>query len=202
MNSTAPKSPMPWLSVGLLAVLLALAPYAMTFAPHGPYYAGQALHAPDSPDSLYPGRVALVLFGLAATVVTFAEFVRSFHHGSFDAVSAPPSFAAFFACAVVGWRLYPYWVMGVYQVCIGAFPPRDQDPKSMIPMTWISELWRLPVMVLPLLCYVVLPGLAVLSGVLLWRRQFVAAGITASCASIALVFMLAYSPDYMTWLMD
>ena len=201
MNAIACKPTIPWLSIGLLVVLLSLAPYAMTFAPHGAYYVGQTLHSPDSPDSLYALRVVLILFGLIATVVTFAQFVRSFRHGP-SSLLAVPSFAAFFACAVVGWRSFPYWVMGVYQVGIGAFPPRDQDPKSMIPMTWISEFWRLPVMILPLLCYVVLPGLAVLAGVLLWKRQFVAAGITASCASVALVFMLAFSPDYMTWLMD
>ena len=202
MNTTATKTQIPWLSIGLLAVLLCLVPYVMTFAPHGAYYVGQTLHTPDSPASLYPLRVALVLFGLIATVITFAQFVRSFRHGHSSLVSAAPSFAAFFACAVIGWRSFPYWVMGVYQVGIGTFPPRDQDPKSMIPMTWISELWRLPVMFLPLLCFVVLPVLAVLAGILLWRRQFVAAGITASCAGIALVFMRAFSPDYMIWLMD
>ena len=202
MNSTVTRTQMPWLSIGLLAVLLCLVPYAMTFAPHGAYYVGQTLHTPDSSASLYPLREALVLFGLIATVVTFAQFLWSLRHGPASLVSAPPSFAAFFACAVVGWRSFPYWVMGVYQVGIGKFPPRDQDPKSMIPMTWIGELRRLPVMFLPLLCYVVLPGLALLSGVLLWRRQFVAAGITATCASVALVFMLSFSPKYMIWLMD
>jgi hypothetical protein len=202
MNSTVTRPQMPWLSIGLLAVLLCLVPYAMTFAPHGASYVGQTLHAADSSASLYPLREALVLFGLIATLSAFAQFLWSLRHGPASLVSAPPSFAAFFACAVVGWRSFPYWVMGVYQVTIGNFPPRDQDPKSMIPMTWIGELWRLPVMFLPLLCYVVLPGLALLSGVLLWRRQFVAAGITATCASVALVFMLSFAPNYMIWLMD
>lgn len=174
----------------------------MSFAPHGSYYVGEAIHAPDSPASLYPLRVALVIFGLAATVIAFAELVRPLNRRRRDFLSFSPSFAAFLACAVVGWRSYPYWVMGVYQIGIGAFPSRDQDPKSLIPMTWIGEFWRLPVMFLPLLCYVVLPGLMVLAVVLLWRRQFVAAGITACCASVALLFMLTFSPDYMAWLMD
>jgi hypothetical protein len=202
MNPTASKTMIPWLSLGLLAALFGLAPYVMSFAPHGPYYVGQVLHDPDSSDSFYALRVMLVLFGLVATVVAFVQFLRSFRPGAPGFVSAVPSFAAFFACAVVGWRSFPYWIMGVYQVGIGAFPQRDQDPKSMIPMAWIGEFWRLPVMFLPLLCYLVLPGLTVLAGVLLWKRQFVAAGITVSCASVAFFFMLAFSPDYMTWLMD
>jgi len=202
MNSTIPKTKLPWLSLALLGILLILTPYATTFAPHGAYYVGQVLQKPDSPDSLYPLRVVLVLFGLVATVVTFAEFLRLLRHGGSRLATAAMSFAAFFASAVVGWRLFPYWVMGVYQVGIGAFPQRDQDPKSMIPMTWIGEFWRLPVLFLILLCYVVLPGLAVLAGVLLWKRQFTAAGITAGCTGIALMFMRAFSPDYMAWLMD
>jgi hypothetical protein len=202
MNTTATKIQMPWLSLGLLTALLALTPYAMSFAPHGSYYVGESVHAPDSPASLYPLRVALVIFGLVTTVIAFAEFVRVLSRGRCDFISLAPSFAAFFACAVVGWRSYPYWVMGVYQVGIGAFPPRDQDPKSLIPMTWIGEFWRLPVMFLPLLCFVVLPGLAALVIFSLWRGQFTGAAITACCATVALLFMLAFSPDYMAWLMD
>ena len=186
MNSTVTKTQMPWLSIGLLVVLLCLAPYAMTFAPDGAYYVGETRHTPESPASVYPLRVALVLFGLIATAVTFAQFLWSFRRGPESLVTAPPSFAAFFACAVVGWRSFPYWVMGVYQVRIGHFPPRDQDPKSMIPMTWIGELWRLPVMILPLLCYVLLPGLSFLSGVLLWRHPFVRAGIPGPVARVTL----------------
>jgi hypothetical protein len=202
MNPAELKPTIPWLSLGLLAVLLVLAPYAMTFPPHGSYYSGQTIHEPDSPASLYPLRITLIVFGLVATVVAFVEFVRAFHTAPAGVVPAAPAFAAFFACAVVGWRSYPYWVMGIYQVGIGTFPSRDQDPKTLIPMTWIGELWRLPVMFLPLLCYVVFPALAIFVLLLLWRRQFIAALITAGCSSVALVFMLAFSPDYTAWLMD
>ena len=81
MTVTVPKIPRPWLSLGLLAALLALTPYAMNFAPHGSYYVGGTVHAPDSPSSLYPYRVALVIFGLVATVIAFAELVRAWWRG-------------------------------------------------------------------------------------------------------------------------
>jgi hypothetical protein len=200
MNADS-KTALPWLSIILLVVLLGLVPYAMTFAPYGPDYLGGTLQMPNGPDSLYPVRVALILFGLVATVVALTQFVRTFRRAP-SRISAVPSFAVFFACAVVGWRSIPYWVMGVFQVSLGAFPPRDQDPKGMIPMTWMSEFWRLPVLSLSLLGYVVLPGLVVLAGMLLWRRQFGGAVITASCASVALGFMLGFSPEYLSWLMD
>ena len=174
----------------------------MSFGPHGSYYVGDTLHAPDSPDSLYPRRATLIVFGLAATVVAFGECLLALRHVRRRIAAMAPSLATFFACAVIGWRSYPYWAMGVYQVGIGSYPQRDQDPKALIPMTWIGEFWRLPVMFLYLICYLALPALAVQTIILLKRRQFFAAGVTAGCTSIALIFMLACSPDYMAWLMD
>ena len=76
------------------------------------------------------------------------------HRTRADFVGLASFAAVFLACAVVGWRSYPYWATGVYQVGIGAFPPMDQDPKRMIPMLWIGDLWRLPVLLLYWLCYV------------------------------------------------
>lgn len=78
----------------------------------------------------------------------------------------------------------------------------DQDPKSLIPMIWIGDLWRLPVLLLYLLCYVGVPTLSVVAFVAFWRRRFVAGIVTAVCIIITLVFMLGFSPDYVTWLMD
>jgi hypothetical protein len=177
----------------LLLILVALAPYAMGFQPY-PEYA--------STDSLQPRRVSLVFLGLTATVAAFAEFMVMVRRARADALELASFAAVFLACAVVGWRSYPYWATGVYQVAIGAFPPMDQDPKRMIPMLWIGDLWRLPVLLLYLLCYAAVPVLSVAVIVALWRLRFVAGFITALCIGIVLTFMLGFSPDYIAWLMD
>src|SRR5262249_39858460 len=109
----------------------------MSFQPYPPY---------ASTDSLQPRRVALVLFGLTTAIVAFVEFVATLRRTRTDSIALAPFAAVFLACAVVGWRSYPYWATGAYQVGIGAFPPMDQDPKRMIPMLWIGDLWRLPVL--------------------------------------------------------
>lgn len=192
MNTTNNNLRLPWLSLGLLLFLVALAPYVMSFQPY----------VPDAADSLHPRRVALVLFGLAAAVAALVEFVAELRRTHTDIVTTAPFAAVFLACAVVGWRSYPYWATGVYQVGIGAFPPMDQDPKGLMPMIWIGELWRLPVLLLPLLCYVAVPSLAVAVIVALWRRRFIAGFVTVLCIGITLLFMLGFSPDYVTWLMD
>ena len=78
----------------------------------------------------------------------------------------------------------------------------DQDPKNMIPMTCIGELWRGTVLLLYVLCYVAVPTLSVAAILELRRRHFVAGSITAACVGITLLFMLGFSPDYVLWLLD
>jgi hypothetical protein len=195
VNTNTNNLRLPWLSLSLLLLLVVLAPYAMSFRPYAPYAAASA-------DSLHPRRVALVLLGLAAAVAAFVEFVAALRRTRTDIVTLAPFAAVFLACAVVGWRSYPYWATGVYQVSIGTFPPMDQDPKRLIPMVWIGDLWRLPVLLLYLLCYVAVPALAVTVIIALWRRRFIAGLVTAVCIGITLLFMLGFSPDYVTWLMD
>ena len=143
-----------------------------------------------------------MLLGLTAAIVAFVEFVAMVRRTPADFVGLATFAAVFLACAVVGWRSYPYWATGVYQVGIGAFPPMDQDPKRMIPMIWIGDLWRLPVVALYLLCYVGVPVLSVAAIAAFCRRRFAPAVITALCIGIVLLFMLRFSPDYVAWLMD
>jgi hypothetical protein len=193
VNTATTHLRLPWLSLALLLLLVALAPFAMSFPPYPAY---------SSTDSLQPRRVALVLLGLMTAVAAFIELVTSVRHSRRDIIALASFAAVFLACAVVGWRSYPYWVTGVYQVGIGAFPPMDQDPKRLMPMSWIGELWRLPVVLLCLICYVAVPALSVAAIVALWRRRFIAGIIIAVCIAITLLFMLGFSPDYLTWLMD
>ena len=103
---------------------------------------------------------------------------------------------------IVGWRSYPYWVNGVYQIDLGAYHPMDQDPKGLIPMTWIGEGWRLPVMLLYPLLFVSVPILATLSIRAVLKRQYLSGSMTIVFLGIAIIFMSAFSPNYMTWLLD
>lgn len=193
---------MPWISLGLLALLVALAPYAMSLRPFEGIYTQSVYSANHSSDSLYPVRAALILLGLGATIFAFGQLAVSLFHNPKDWIGLAPYVAVFLACAVIGWRSYPYWAEGVYQVGIGAYPPTDQDPKALMPMVWIGDLWRLPVLLLYLICYAAIPALVIVSAVGFWKRRFLSAGITATGTAIAAVFMIWFSPDYVAWLMD
>ena len=174
----------------------------MSFAPFYRIYTDGVYHAALSTDPLYVRRLALVLLGLITVVVGFAEFVGSLRRSRTDVVVLASFAAVFLACAVVGWRSYPYWATGVYQVGIGAFPPVDQDPKALMPMVWIGDFWRVPVLFLYLLSYVAVPMLAVIGLYGLWQRRITTAAITLAGTVVTVVFMVGFSPDYMAWLMD
>ena len=193
MNTEINSLRLPWLSLGLLLLLVALAPYTMKFAPFAPH---------DAADSLHLRRVVLVLFGLLTAVIAFIEFVAALRRSHTDVIALAPFAAVFLTCAVIGWRSYPYWANGVYQVGIGAFPPMDQDPKSLIPMVWIGDLWRLPVLVLYLLCYLAVPALTAVAIMAVWRRRFITSIVIVGNLSLSVVFMLRFSPDYVSWIMD
>lgn len=153
-------------------------------------------------DSLYPWRIAFVLVGLGVTVIALAEFIVTLRRRNSDVPVVAPSAAAFLTCAVVGWRSYPYWVAGVYQVQTGAAPWVDLDPKGLVPMAWIGELWRLPVLMIYLLSYVGIPVLCVAAFLSPYRRHFAAAASIAVCIGLTLLFMIGYSPYYVPWLLD
>ena len=91
--------------------------------------------------------------------------------------------------------------MGVYQVAIGAFPYVDQDPKALIPL-WLGDLWRTPVLFIYLSCIVGLPIFVFVAMIALWRGRRLEATLIGMNVGVAAVFMLAFSPDYLSWLMD
>jgi hypothetical protein len=72
----------------------------------------------------------------------------------------------------------------------------------MIPMLWMGDLWRLPVLLLYLLCYAAVPALSIAVTDAFRQRRFVLGSITALCIGLVLIFMLGLSPDYFTWVMD
>lgn len=165
----------------------------MSFRPY-PEYA--------SSDSLQPQRTGLILFGLSAAAIAVIELLVKCCHNRTDTIGLAPFVAAFMACAVVGWRCYPYWATGVYQVDIGSFPPMDQDPKRMIPMLWMGELWRMIVLLLYPICYTMVPVLLITIFRAFRQRRHVAAILSIFCTGVVLIFMIGFSPHYLLWLMD
>lgn len=107
------------------------------------------------------------------------------------------------ACFAFGWRNTPYWANGVYRSDLGEFAYIDMDPKALPPMSWIGELWRLPVLFFPLILFVMSASVFPLVG---WAWQNERARVRPLLA--VLVVGVAWIPlfwrvrDYTAWLMD
>ncbi|HTD23481.1 MAG TPA: hypothetical protein VK738_12555 [Terriglobales bacterium] len=182
---------LPWISLTSLALLLVLAPHTMSLPPFDFYAA----------DALSSQRTALIILGLLIAVAAFAEFIFSLARHR-EVVSMTTYGAAALACVVLGWRSYPYWATGVYQVHIGAYSFRLQDPKDLAPMDWIGEFWRLPTLLLYLVCYVAIPLSFIVSAIAFRRQRYFSGSLIAVCTAIAFAFMIGFSPGYVDWIMD
>jgi len=184
----------------LLSVLLAAAPFAMRFTPFEGIYENGVWQAPHAADPLYPHRAGLVILGLVASglgALCFIAVVAFRRCRQYAAVS----FGLALAALVVGWRMYPYWATGVFSVMRGLSPGTDLDPKALIPMSWVGELWRMPVLILYLVSIAGIPTLLVVGVIGLMRKVW---GRTAAIGFCVGVTVLAYviSPNYGCWLMD
>src|SRR4051794_34956880 len=146
----------------------------MSFTPFAGIHTFGTYRAPYDTDPLQTQRVGLVAFGLCATVIVAIEFcVMLFRRPGLPTIFA--CIAAWFACAVIGWRSFPYWATGVYAACSGRVPYTDLDPKGLIPMTWLGDIWRLAVLLLYPAALLAVPA-GVVSSVILFRCR---AGIRA-----------------------
>jgi hypothetical protein len=201
MNTDAPKAVFPWVTLSFTAVLLLLAPYAMSFVPFEGIYKFGTYRAPYESDPLNTQRVLVIAFGLSASAISAIEiFVVILRRPGLPSILT--CYAAWFACSVVGWRSFPYWVTGVYAACSGRVPWTDLDPKGLIPMTWIGDMWRLNVLFLyPAAALAIIAG--IVGSIGLFRGG---AGIRSAmpvvCVAIGLLFLFALSPNYNGWLMD
>ena len=184
----------------LVVLLLGFAPIAMRFTPFKGIYSDGVWDADHTADPLYRYRAIMVGFGLVASAICTLCFIviltfrRYSQHRSI-------SLGLALAALATGWRMYPYWVTGVYSAMRGFSPNTDFDPKALIPMQWIGDLWRMPVLLMYLGSVVGISALlvAVVKGIR--RRSW--ANVTAMLLCI-LITISCYimSPNYLDWLMD
>jgi hypothetical protein len=199
--NTAKRAPLPLVTLLVIAALLALTPYAMTFTPFQGIYIFGPYEAAYDTDPLQARRAGLIAFGLGGTVLASIETFWVLYRRP-DVSSMLTCVAAWFACAVIGWKSFPYWVTGVFAAYSGRAPLADFDPKALIPMIWLGELWRFGVLLLYPTVLLVAPAAIVGSILFFHRRAYARSAVPVACASIGLVFLFCFSPGYVHWLMD
>jgi hypothetical protein len=201
MTMTPARPPFPWVSLLLLAVLCALAPYAMSFTPSPGLYPDRVWAATSSSDPIFARRAVLIVFGLASTIAAAIEFCLHLRR-RFGPATVLTSYTVLAACAVIGWRPFPYWLNGAYAFESDRVPYTDLDPKGLVPMTWVGDFWRLGVFAIyPATALAIVAGL-IAAVAYIRQRRLIRASIPLAAAGIAAVFLLAFSPGYMSWLLD
>jgi hypothetical protein len=189
-------------ATGILVALVVASPLAMSFTPfpemgqHGVW--SQAYAANPS----YGLRASLIAFGLLGTVAAVAIAVATYARERRWSRRTLAATSVAVSCWAVGWRSYPYWVNGVFRASDvaagGAY-----DPKALPPMTWIGELWRVPVIILYPLAF--LWATVVLAAAL--RAIFTTGGKSRWAWAVIITSAitlgsLLYCPGYGPWLMD
>lgn len=125
----------------ILGLLLLSAPYAMSFTPYERIATDGVWNAPIRLDPMYSIRAGLIIGGLVCALSSFSLLLYTIikRCGS-DLILR----ASLTLCSIyIGWAVFPYWVNGMFQAYSGNAPVDDFDPKALIPMIWIGEIWRL-----------------------------------------------------------
>ena len=184
----------------LVLLLMGFAPIAWNMRPFDGIRTEGVWQTDHTSDPMYPQRCMLVAFGLIASVcVTFLALVCAIRVCTGQVVALAISVGI---CALtLGWRMYAYWATGVFAATHGTAKVTIFDPKALIPMTWIGDFWRLPILLLFLASVVGVPTSVVLAGFGLRKRQWRGAVVVALCTGVTVAAYLS-SPNYMYWLMD
>ena len=184
----------------LLVLMFAFAPLAWHMVLFSDIYTHGVWRADHASDPLYTRRCVLVIFGLLASLATLLLAAISIMLSRKKRTIALA--VAFALCAmVVGWRMYPYWATGVFNATGGTIKTGAFDPKALIPMVWIRDLWRIPILMLHLGTFIGIPVSLIFALLDLGNRRWATVIITLTCHAVTLASYLS-APNYSYWLID
>jgi hypothetical protein len=195
------------IQTALLAPLLLAAPFAMSFTA----YERICSDVPIQADTLYGVRATFIIGGLIASTLSVAaliwELIKRFNEIIEPRMVRDLVLQASMAMrsVSVGWAAFPYWVNGVFQAYRGNGPDctlNVYDPKDLMPMIWIGEVWRLGVLLILFVSFFLGLWLLLVSVVLLIKeREWRQCVPTLICLTITVAALFLQS-GYGTWLAD
>lgn len=144
----------------------------------------------------------VIIAGLIICVLAFGLLMAGYFIPGRDSAVRLADTSIFFALFALGWKNIPYWANGLFFVFRHG-TSSAYDPKGLIPMLWLSEGWRLPLLILFLLMVVFL---------LFNLIRLIARGFNSKpygkyntislIWSILCILSFAGVPSYFYWLMD
>ncbi|MCK9611916.1 MAG: hypothetical protein WC401_04740 [Bacteroidales bacterium] len=186
------------------AVVLALVPVANLFVPYASSFSPDVdisrINPASDPNYLY--RLLIISAGLALTIISLLVLVISLFIKKYNTENKLANLSIFIFVYVVGWMFMPYWANGLFYV-FSEGTSSLYDPKSLLPMNIIGEIWRIPI----LLLYGLL--LVYLASSFIWviissisQRKAGTAQIIILIFNLLVVASYFFSPHYFYWLLD
>lgn len=190
-------------ALAVTLLMLALVPYAVSFDVYERIYTDGVYKAPHIEDPRYGERAGLMVFGLAAPLACVGCLAVSMLRRAGDRRRTIVLLTVVLCVLVLGWRNYPYWANGVHTATEEFVLRSGLDPKPLMPMIWLGDVWRLSVVLLYPLA--VFGGSAIFVMTLIQHAQRglkgVWSGVTYALLALTILAYLV-TPSYLTWLMD
>jgi hypothetical protein len=187
----------------LFWLLIAIAPYAISFSPYETIYSDglNVSHSPSDPH--YVTRATLIVGGLLAAMISTyllsIEITRALAQKNWSTKWLLVQANCGMFSIYLGWAVYPYWANGMRTAYVSRnVLIANLDPKVLMPMTWIGEVWRVGVLIALFGCLAIIALNVVYC---LETRTWKQTRITASWALVA-VLMIYYTPSYFEWIGD
>jgi hypothetical protein len=147
-------------------------------------------------------RFSIIFFGLLLTLISLIISLISIFFHKHSAADKLANLSMFVFIFVVGWMALPYWTNGLYHVfCCGT--SSAYDPKSLLPMTLIGEVWRIPVLILyPVLLIYLLFSLIRFIVVVIKNKKPGINNILILIFNVLIIAANFFTPHYFYWLLD
>ncbi|GEN06259.1 hypothetical protein SAMN05443572_102630 [Myxococcus fulvus] len=186
----------------LAVVLFAAVPYAMSMVPFERIYTDGAYNAPHTEDPLFPVRWRLIALGAWVPVLSmpFAVLAWKRRHAHLELWLLQVSLLL--CVCVIGWRNFPYYVLGIYRAYLGEARVADFDPKGLLEpyrSTGYVPDWEMLLLYPVALVAVPLIGYRLFQERKRMSRAFVL-GIAMCLATT--VFAFLSTPGFSDWLVD
>lgn len=186
----------------VLCSLIATAPYAIGLNPHErTYLDGQAVLAP-LPDPLYGTRATLIIAGLFAAVTSVMvlswEIRRALSERNWRTKDFFVQANSAMCSIYLGWAVFPYWANGVFTSQSKRMITANLDPKELMPMVWIGELWSIGILLVLLGCQALFfLNLVYCLEARTWRKT-----VTLLVWVVIALVIVRLSPNYVEWVWD
>ena len=86
------------------------------------------------------------------------------------------------------WHSFPYWATGVYAACSGRVPDTGLDPKGLLLMAGLGDLWQLSVLLLYAAALIGIPAGIVGTIILRRHHNYSHAAIPMLCPVLGFLF--------------